>query len=132
MNLVESVQMLVGRELTVTEATSLAKFQKAHEVDDSDPLIIVYAMMAKNQLISDSLPGLLQEKVNETIELHRTVLREQAIVVSKEVITELARNIETANVNMKARWMRYSVAFLIGALMGGAFAAGIVIRSFSH
>jgi hypothetical protein len=141
MSLVESVKILAGgRELTVQEATRLAKFQKFHGVDDSDPLIISYALMARNELLNDSLPGLFQEKVNETIELHRQTLRQQALVVAQELLIELSRKmelelirkVESTKADLKTRWIRYSVVLLIGVLIGGSFATAIVIRSFGH
>lgn len=123
LSLVQSVKMLMGREqreLSPEEIKSLGDFQRAHQVDDSDPLILVYALMAKNQVVADTLPNLLQQKITETIEMHRQTLREQSTVIAKELITAIALDIEAVNVNVKTRWTRYAIAFLAGLVMGAA------------
>ena len=123
LSLVQSVKMLMGREqreLSPEEIKSLGDFQRAHQVDDSDPLILVYALMAKNHVVADTLPNLLQQKITETIEMHRQTLREQSTVIAKELITAIALDIEAVNVNVKTRWTRYAIAFLAGLVMGAA------------
>ncbi len=141
MSLVESVQILAGgRELTTAEVTNLAKFQKFHEVDDSDPLIISYALMARNQMISDSFLDRLRDEGSKLIALQDLTLRERALIIAQELLIELsrkmelelARKVESTKADLKTRWIRYSVVLLVGVLIGGAFAATIVVRSFGH
>lgn len=118
--LVANLEILMKRPLTPEEINNLAEFQRLNEVDDTDPLLIVYALMAKSQLIIDTLPELLQQKALETIELHRQTLREQSTLIAKDLITVLAQNIESANVDWKVRWLRYAGCFVGGALFAAA------------
>lgn len=120
MSLVATVEALMKRPLTVEEMENLADFQRINGIDDSDPLLVVLALMAKSQLAVESLPALLQQKAIETIELHRQTLREQSTLIAKELITALAQNIESANVDWKARWLRYAGCFVGGAMMAAA------------
>ena len=92
MNLVATVTELSGRVLTSDEVFMLSKFQKKFDIEDDDPLVVVLALMAQSQIILSSAPDLLQQKVVDTIELHRNLLRDQAVIISKELIQVLAES----------------------------------------
>jgi hypothetical protein len=92
-----------------------------YRVDDDDPLIIVLAMMAASNGTVATLPDLLQQKATETIELHRTVLREQSIVISKELIIAVAGQIQST----KLGWMRYAGCFVAGMIFAALITPGI-------
>lgn len=122
MSLVENVKTLIGRELNEEEIRSLSKFQQLNGIDDSDPLIVVLALLAKGQLVMETLPDLLLSRANDTIELHRQTLREQSTLIAKELITELvkgiAKDIKVANVDWKIRLISYGACFISGAIVG--------------
>lgn len=103
MSLITVIEKLQKKPLSALEAAPILEFQKEFEIDDDDPLIVVLALMARSQLILENVPNLLQQKVTETIELHRTVLRDQAVLISKELIKELAQHIEHVNSKELAR-----------------------------
>lgn len=116
MSLVSTIEALQKRTLTTEEAACLNDFQQFFHLDDDDPLMVVLALMARSQLIVETVPNLLQQKVNETIELHRTVLRDQAVLISKELIGNLTQHIQAANADWKGRWIRYVSCFAAGVL----------------
>lgn len=116
MTLVSAVEKLQKRALTPAEITALNDLQQLYKVDDDDPLVVVLALMARSQNILESVPDLLQQKVVETIELHRTLLRDQAVLISKELIGTLAHNIEAANADSKAKWIRGVGFYVAGAI----------------
>ena len=121
-SLADAIQILHGRDLTSLERHSLTKFQELYEINDSDPLVIVLAMMGANRLTLESAPELLQKKAMELIELHRLTLREQATIIAKELITTLAENIyDSARVQntWKDRLTEFALVFLVGGLIGG-------------
>lgn len=91
MSLVTAMEALKKQPLTPDEVNMLQEFQRQFELSDDDPLNVVLAMMARSQMIIESAPDLLQQKVSETIELHRTNLREQAVLTAKEVIADVSR-----------------------------------------
>lgn len=129
MSLVKNVESILGRTLSPEEVTNLANFQRFHNVDDDDPLIVVLALMAKSQLMLESLPNLLQQKAVETIELHQQTLREQSTLIAKELITTVAQNIEAANrleaakrlkeakLDWRLRGLAYAGIFIAGAIV---------------
>lgn len=125
MSLSSIVETLQNKKLSVDEIKSLNEFQNTFKIDDDDPLIVVLALMARSQLIIESVPNLLQQKVNETIELHKMVLRDQAVLISKELISDLSVHIEATNANWRKVWLRYFVFFAGGVL----FAAGVFFMS---
>lgn len=138
MSLLESVKILVGgRELTVEEATSLANFQKAHDVDDSDPMIMCYALMAKNQLISDSIADRMRQEGDRVIALQTDTLRERCLMIAQELLIELSRKmelelirkVESAQADLKTRWIRFLVVLLVGILVG-CVATAVIFKSF--
>ena len=121
MSLVLTIETLQKRPLTPSEVSTLNEFQRSFKIDDDDPLIVVLALMARSQLIIDSAPNLLQQKVTETIELHKTMLREQSVLIAKELIATLASEIETATVKNiirnKMQWVIYAFCFIGGVLL---------------
>lgn len=131
MSLITVIEKLQKKPLSALEAAPILEFQKEFEVDDDDPLVVVLALMARSQLILENVPNLLQQKVTETIELHRTVLRDQAVLISKELIKELAQHIEHVNSKELARhiafgnmsWKRlatrYACVFGLGMVTAG-------------
>lgn len=130
MSLTSVVEALQKRPLTVEEVSNLNEFQQMFDIDDDDPLIVVLAMMARSQLIVETVPQLLQQKVTETIELHRNVLREQAGLIAKELIAELSHQIQSANTSWKSRWTRYAVCVAGGALF--AIVVLVLVKAFVH
>ena len=116
MSLTSSVEALMSRKLTTEESVNLASFQRSHDMDDSDPLIIVLAMMAKNGLIAESIPNLLQQKAMEMITLHEQTLIKQSAYIAKELIATISKEVVSTNEAWKARWLRYGSFFVAGAL----------------
>ena len=130
MNLVTSVEALLKRKLTPEEVANMAELQTFYKIYDDDPLLIVVAMMARTQIIAETLPNLLQQKVNETIELHRTLMREQSILMSKELIATIAEQIKVANMGLhstkigwRSGWIRYA-----GCVVGGGLLFAVAFR----
>lgn len=125
MSLVDNVSLLLGRGLNTEEMSSLANFQRVNQIDDSDPLITVLALMARSHLIMETLPKLLQEKATETITLHQQTLREQSTLIAKELVLTIAQDIRTASLatytDWKTRWISYGVAFAAGSIATGIF-----------
>lgn len=115
--LVASLEGLQGRKLTAEEVQKLQAFQKLYEIDDDDPLLVVLAMMANSQLVLESAPALLQAEVSKTIEHHRTNMRDQAVLISKDLIGVITKQVQAANDSQKpARW----------PVLAGAFGGGMV------
>jgi len=127
MKLLQAMEVLQKRPLTATEAAQLSDFQRLYLIDDDDPLIVVLALMAQSQLSVQTLPDLLQQKAIETIELHRTLLREQSVVIAKELIHTLSGQIRDANRTWQSRWSRY-----LGFFLGGAITMEILVQIFRH
>lgn len=125
MSLVTTIETLQKRPLTTDEVSTLNEFQRSFKIADDDPLLVVLAMMARSQIIVDSVPDLLQQKVNETIELHRLVLREQAVLIAKELIATLAEDIKRATSKNQMRWAPYVACVVVG-MVGYAGIAGWV------
>lgn len=126
MSLITTIEALQKRSLTSEEIVTLNEFQQSFKIDDDDPLLVVLAMMARSQIIVDSVPNLLQQKVNETIELHRLVLRDQAVLISKELIATLAESIGLASLGYKKCLTQCAAWFVGGAVSGIAITGWIV------
>lgn len=127
MSLTKAIETLNKRPLTADEATRLTEFQRLYSIDDDDPLIVVLALMAQSQLLLQEAPNLLQQKVLETIELHRTLLRDQAAGIAKELIQTLAGRIQESSRAWQMRWVRYLCFYL-----GGAISMALLIMAARH
>lgn len=114
MSLVTTIEALQKRPLTAEEVSTLNEFQQSFKIDDDDPLLVVLALMARSQIIVDAVPNLLQQKVTETIELHRLVLRDQAVMIAKELIATLAEDIGKAALKNQRRWIQCIACFIGG------------------
>jgi hypothetical protein len=115
MSLVSIVEALQKRPLTTEETGTLNEFQQFFKIDDEDPLMVVLALMARSQLIVETVPGLLQQKVDATIELHRMALREQAVLVAKELVSSVASELQMVGKN-KTVWWQYAGFFFSGVV----------------
>lgn len=122
MSLIASLEALKKSPLSAEEANMVREFQSQFEIDDDDPLIVVLAIMIRSQLIIETAPNLLQQKVNETIELHKTNLREQANLSAKEIVGDIAAALVRQQSNMSAVWHI--------RLIWGAIGAGIATLLF--
>lgn len=118
MSLIATVERLQKRPLTAAEVETLNEFQRTFQVDDDDPLVVVLAILARSQLALDEAPELLQQKVNETIELHRIALREQSVVIAKELIVDIGRHLQILIGTTRQRWINYAGVFIGGAVCG--------------
>lgn len=114
-SLVAAVEALKKQPLKPDEVEMLAAFQKQFNLDDDDPINVVLALMAHSQMIIGTAPTLLQQKVEETIELHRTNLRTQAVLVAKELVSELAPVLIAGQNDVSALWRQRIYCFAAGA-----------------
>jgi hypothetical protein len=119
--LLHNVSILLGRDLTTEEITCLSNFQRINQIDDSDPLITVLALMARSHLILETLPTQLQQTARETIDLHQRTLREQSTLIAKELVLTVAQDIQAAHTDWKTRWIRYGFAYAAGAVTAAVF-----------
>lgn len=116
MNLVDAVEALQKEPLTAKEVATLQNWQRIFSLADDDPIIVVLAIMVRSQLIIESAPDLLQQKVLETIELHRTNLREQAVLSAKELITDLSAVLLSHQKDVLTDWRQRAYGFAAGAV----------------
>jgi uncharacterized Fe-S radical SAM superfamily protein PflX len=105
MSLISNVEALKKQPLTAEEVAMLQEFQRQFNMDDDDPLNVVLAMMARSQMIVETAPTLLQQKVEQTIELHRTNLREQAVLSAKELIADLSALLLSQQKDVSTCWL---------------------------
>ncbi len=123
MNLADTIESLEGRKLTGPERDALHRFENTYDIAEDDPLIVVLAMMAKNQLTAEQLPDLMQQKAKETIELHQQTLREQSTLIAKELVVSIGNMVAGSAVGFKLR-----VAQFAGCFMGGFILGGLCVR----
>lgn len=116
MSLESIIESLQKRSLTKEEATSIGEFKSHFNIDDEDPLVVVLALMARSQLILESMPNALEKKANETIELHRMALRDQSVLIAKELISVLAENLDKKNIKHSINWLLYAGLFVGGSM----------------
>lgn len=109
-----TVETLLGRKLTAEESQVLIRLRDQYGYDDSDPLVVVLAMLGAHKILAEELPKKITDAAKETIELHRLLLREQASVVAKDLVGALAGTIHNS------RDIRFRDRFL-------GFACGITI-----
>lgn len=119
MNLSETLEVLSGRALTSEERDRAHKFEQQFEITEDDPLTVVLAMMAQNQLTANQLPDLLQQKAKETIELHQQTLREQSTLIAKELLVSVGNLVAASAVGQKLRLTQFAGVFLVGFIVGG-------------
>ncbi len=115
----KSIAELLGRKLTAEEITGLHNFKSRYDIDDTDPLAIVLALVGANTVLMNSMPNLLLQKADETIELHRTTLREQSTIIAKDLIATLSSNIAMGNASYKTLAIWFAFGSIFGSIFGG-------------
>jgi hypothetical protein len=131
MSLASRVEAIKKQPLTNEERDALQEFQRIYQVDDEDPLGVVLALMFRSQMILESAPSQLQQKVMETIELHRTNLREQATITAKELISDVASAVLGHQRSLTDIWsirLRWGGGGAAGGLIVGVALACVVFK----
>lgn len=118
-SLPDRMESLQNRPLTTEERDALHRFMDQYEINDDDPLIVVLAMMARNQMMLDGLPEVLQQKAIAMIELHQQTLREQSTLIAKELIVSISNIVAETAVGRKLRIAWIALAFTLGFIGGG-------------
>ncbi|WP_205182603.1 hypothetical protein [Burkholderia sp. LMG 13014] len=88
--LVASVERIVGRSLTTDEVMHWQKIQDVYGVSDDDPLVMVLILMGVHQHLYNDVPAKINEAVDKAVSLHRRTLEEQATIVAKGLVSQLA------------------------------------------
>jgi len=114
-SLISAVEALKKSPLTPEEVATLQEFQRQFDLDDDDPLNVVLALMARSQMIVETAPGLLQKKVTETIELHRTNLRDQAVLIAKDLVGEVSTAMVNKQKSLMDVWRQRTLWFGAGS-----------------
>lgn len=125
MSLVATLETLQKSPLSAADAATVREFQSQFSIDDDDPLVVVLALMVRSQLILGTAPDLLQQKVKETIELHRIALREQAGLLAKELVSDIVSALLQQQKNLEKNLAVIWRVRLIWAGIGAAAAAGL-------
>lgn len=116
MSLLDSIQAIKQRPLTAEEVSHINNFSRMHDIDESDPLVVIMAYLASAQMTYDQMPAQMEKSVRETIELHRTTLREQSMLIAKDLVGNIAQTLEQQSKYKKALIINY-----LGFFIGGAF-----------
>lgn len=127
MSLADNLETLFARPLTPEERSAVHRLENQFELAEDDPLNVVLAMMAKNQMLIDDLPERLRQKALEAIELHQQTLREQSTLIAKELIVSVANLVAESAVGRKLRIAWVGLAFTSGFIVGG-----LVVRFIFH
>jgi hypothetical protein len=117
MSMTTNIAQILGRSLTQEETISIANFQSRYDIDDSDPIAIVLALVGANTVLMNSIPALLQQKAEETIELHRRTLMDQSTIIAKELIANLSEVIAHQNTSLKVRLVYTLSGTLCGSIL---------------
>ncbi|WP_207002583.1 hypothetical protein [Trinickia mobilis] len=128
--LVAAVERLLGRSLTKDEAVHWEKIQDTYGVSDDDPLVMVIVLLAVHQHLFNDVPAKINEAVDKAIAVHRTTLEDQATIVAKGLISQLAPMFiqaagESRPAPVNEGGTRLSAGF-VGALCGVAVGCSIV------
>lgn len=115
MNLISTLEKLKQAPLSAEETKIIKEFQSQFQIDDDDPLVVIVAIMMQSQLIIATAPDLLRQKVIETIELHKTNLREQAVLSAKEIVGDIAATLLQQQKNLIVIWRQRFIWAGIGA-----------------
>lgn len=117
MRLAEIVSELYERPLTAAERTQMDNLQTKFKINDADPLIVVLAMMSANAQTVGNAPELVGKKMEETIALHKTVLEDQAVLISKNLIVTIAKQLKETSLTLNSGRSRMTYV-LAGAIPG--------------
>lgn len=106
-----AIAKIVGRILTDEERHMLMVLRDQYGYNDDDPLVVVLAMTGAIKIMAEEIPGKLAAAARETIELHQQTLRNQSMIVARDVVASVAEIIHSASRSRKDR--------VIDALIGG-------------
>ena len=88
--LIAGIERIVGRSLTTEEVVHWQKIQDVYGVSDDDPLVMVIILLGIHQHLYNDVPEKIRESVDKALHVHRTTLEDQATIVAKGLIAQLA------------------------------------------
>lgn len=119
---------IVGRALTEEERQILIHLREQYGYDDGDPVVVVLSMFGAIKIIADEIPSRIKAASEAVIEMHITGLREQSMLVAREVVGHVAGLIHAAGRSRKGRLIDMAVGGVFGALV----AALVVTMALRH
>lgn len=120
--LLESMAVLLGRDLTPEESKRLGKFQEQQGIGDDDPIVAVLALLGVHKILIEDIPDRIKKASQDAITAHAQTLREQSTIVAKELLLALTRSINDAaraQRTWRDRAIEYALIALVGLMLGG-------------
>lgn len=114
-----AIARIVGRDLSADERQMLVTLRDDYGYDDTDPIVPFLSMLGAHMVLTKDIPEKIMTASQKIIETHAVVLREQSMVVAKDLVGNLVGIIHTADRTRKDRW----IDGLVGAVVGVAISA---------
>lgn len=112
-----SVERIIGHPLSDTDRQMLIQLRDEYGYDDSDPLVVVLAMMGAYIILTNEIPDKIKKASEQIIETHAVVLRDASMIVAKDLVSTIAGQIHSAVQTRKVRLMYGAVGGLLGAIV---------------
>jgi hypothetical protein len=112
-----AIASIVGRPLTDADRQMLIRLRDQYGYDDNDPLVVVLAMTGAIKIMAEEIPEKIRAASKETTELHMAVLRDQSMLVARDVVGSVAGLIHTAGRTKKDRITDGVIGSACGALL---------------
>lgn len=123
-----AITSIVGRSLTDPERKMLMRLRDQYGYDDNDPLVVVLAMMGAYQIMTEEIPLKLAAAAKETIEVHQQTLRNQSMIVAKDLVGTIAGLIHASSRSLQNRTIDVLIGCGIGALV--TVIIGVALKKF--
>lgn len=113
----DAAAQLVGRELRPDEREMLFNLRDQYNYDDTDPLVVVLAMMGAYIIIAKDLPNKLIEASKQITETHSVVMGKAAMIVANDLVGHVVGLVNKAQRTRKDRWFDGLIGGGIGAVL---------------
>lgn len=126
-----TIMRIVGHELTAGDREMLIMLRDQYGIDDGDPMVVALAMTGAVKVMVDQIPEMIAKESEKITELHITGLRNQSILIAKDLVGVIAGQIHAASRTRRGRLVDAAIGGLVGVTATLIFGFVIYLK-FSH
>lgn len=112
-----AIEGLIGRELNQEERQMILRLRDQYGYSDDDPLVIILALTGAIKIIAEDIPAKIVQASEKATELHLQTLREQSMMVARDMVGQVAGLIHTAGRSRKDRVVDGIVGGIAGMIL---------------
>ncbi|MET3122302.1 hypothetical protein AAKU67_001896 [Oxalobacteraceae bacterium GrIS 2.11] len=115
-NSIQEMLRDLTRDFLPQDHTQINYFQNHFGIEKDSTLMLLFVIWIRDRRAIEKLPEMLEQKARVTIELHQQTLRDQSVLISKELIGVIATQIKSNNNGTQDKLFVFSCGAAAGVI----------------